>query len=417
MRRPVRWGVAGAVAPALAIAWLMATSALAADEQAGAAAGKREFNIIPVAGGDSDIGIAVGQLSSLARLKPGPDLYNWRLESGTFISFKLRDDGIVVPLHDYYLQLTLRELGPGGRIRLDVRGSYTGRSTLKFYGIGNASPEPPPTVSNADKEYSSNYPEAWVRARIRLRADFELHVGSVSWYDWLGVRTNSILAMDATSGPPDVRSIIGPLAPHAVQLFEFGLFYDSRDNEIVSRRGAFHTLTARFSPALADWMPYSYQQVNASTRFYATLVPRWLTVSWRLVGDVLLGQPPFYELARFEEASAIGGVKGVRGVPAERYYGKVKVFQNLEVRSEVVRFHINGKQYTLAAAAFFDAGRVWTELGRAHPDLDGTGIGLKYGIGGGLRLYQGETFVVRGDVAWSPDAKPVAGYFAAGQIF
>jgi hypothetical protein len=414
---PVRLRGAGLAALALAIAWLIPAGALAADEQAGTAAGKREFNIIPVAGGDSDIGIAVGQLSSLARLKPGPDLYNWRLESGTFISFKLRDEGIVIPVHDYYLQLTLRDLGPGGRVRLDVRGSYTGRSTLKFYGIGNASPEPPPTVSNTDKEYGSNYPEAWVRVRVRLRADFELHVGSVSWYDWLDVRPNSILAMDAASGPPDVRRIIGPLGPHAVQLFELGLFYDSRDNEIVTRRGAFHTLTARFSPALADWTPFSYQQVNASTRFYATLVPRWLIVSWRLVGDVLLGQPPFYELARFEEASAIGGAKGVRGVPAERYYGKVKVFQNLEVRSEVLRFYIKGKQYTLGAAGFFDAGRVWTELGRAHPELDGAGIGLKYGVGGGLRLHQGETFVVRGDVAWSPDAKPVAGYFAAGQIF
>ena len=95
----------------------------------------------------------------------------------------------------------------------------------------------------------------------------------------------------------------------------------------------------------------------------------------------------------------------------------MKLFQNLEARSEVAHFHIKGKHYTLSAAAFFDAGRVWTELGRAHPDLDGTGLGLKYGVGGGLRLHQGETFVVRGDVAWSPDARPVAGYFAAGQIF
>ena len=74
-------------------------------------------------------------------------------------------------------------------------------------------------------------------------------------------------------------------------------------------------------------MPYSYQQINASTRFYVTPVPRWLTISGRVVGDLLLGDPPFYELARFEETSAIGGLKGVRGVPAERYYGKVKLFR------------------------------------------------------------------------------------------
>ena len=101
-------------------------------------------------------------------------------------------------------------------------------------------------------------------------------------------------------------------------------------------------------------------------------------MSWRVVGDVLLGQPPFYELARFEEVSAIGGAKGVRGVPAERYYGKVKVFQNLEARSEVARFHIKGKQYTLSAAAFFDAGGV-DRAGRAHPELTAPASGSNTG--------------------------------------
>ncbi len=71
----------------------------------------------------------------------------------------------------------------------------------------------------------------------------------------------------------------------------------------------------------------------------------------------------------------------------------------------------------LSVAACLDGGRSWTELGHTHPDLDGTGLGLKYGIGGGLRLQEGHTFVVRADVAWSPDARPVGAYFAAGQIF
>jgi hypothetical protein len=406
MRRPLRLPLAALIA-----SFLAASPSLAQE------AGKREFNIVPIAGGDSDIGVAIGQLSSWARLKPGPDLYAWRFESGTFISFKLRDEGVVVPLQDYYLLLTLRDLGPGGRIRLDMRGSYTLRSTLKFYGIGNASPEPPPTVSNANKEYGRSYPAGFVRARVYLGAGLELHAGTLFWYNWTDVRPDSILAMEQAAGSPTVMSIIGDVHPHGVQLFEGGLFYDTRDNEIVTRAGAFHTLTARISPALADWMPYSYQQINATTRFYVTPVPRWLTVSARVVGDLLFGDPPFYELARFEETSAIGGLKGVRGVPSERYYGKVKLFGNFETRSDLWTFHLRGKPYVLAAAAFFDAGRVWTELGRANPDLDGTGIGLKYGVGGGLRLAQGQTFVVRGDVAWSPDAKPIAGYFAAGQIF
>ena len=320
-------------------------------------------------------------------------------------------------MHDYYLQLTLRDLGPGGRVRLDMRGSYTGRSTLKFYGLGNAAPEPPPTFSNYDREYGRNYPEAWVRARVRLRADFELHAGSVFWYDWVNVHPDSLLAIEAASGPPDVTIDHRPpgCSRGAAVRARLDLRQPRQRDRHAARRLS-HVDRALQPGAGRAGCRTPTSRSNASTRFYATLVPRWLIVSWRLVGDVLLGQPPFYELARFEEVSAIGGAKGVRGVPAERYYGKVKLFQNLEARSEVVRFHIKGKPYTLAGAAFFDAGRVWTELGRAHPELDGTGIGLKYGVGGGLRLHQGETFVVRGDVAWSPDAKPIAGYFAAGQI-
>ena len=103
---------------------------------------------------------------------------------------------------------------------------------------------------------------------------------------------------------------------------------------------------------------------------------RWLKWWFRLVGDALLGAPPFYELARFDETPAIGGGKAVRGVPAQRYYGKVKVFGNLEVRSDdSCRSRLVGKTLMLGVAAFIDVGRTWTELGTTHPELDGTGSG------------------------------------------
>jgi outer membrane protein assembly factor BamA len=256
----------------------------------------------------------------------------------------------------------------------------------------------------------------WMRARIRIQGPLELHLGGVGWYSWLDVPVEGTLNAAQTAGPPVVRDLTGNFAPHGVVLGEIGAIYDSRDNEILTREGGYHTVTLRVSPAVTAQLPYGYQQVNGTSRFYWTPRP-WLTVAWRGVADVLLGDPPFYELERFEETSALGGLKGVRGVPAQRYYGKVKILQNLEVRSDVWDFRIRGKDYVLATAAFFDAGRVWTELGRRHPDLDGRGIGLKYGVGGGLRLQQGKTFVVRLDVAWSPDADPVGAYFAAGQIF
>ena len=376
----------------------------------------RELNLVPIAGGDSDIGAGVGEIGDWAAIGPGCSVYCWRLESSAFISFKIRDGQVIIPFQDYFGVWTLPAVGPDGRLRLDVRPAFTDETTLNFYGIGNQTPFPANT-SLPDREYGRMHPSLSGELRARIVPHWFLQVGNVYTVNRLTVRPTSLLAQEQTAGPPDVRALLGGFATHGVELIELGVEYDSRDNEIVTTRGMFHALQLRISPRMGSFTPYAYEQIDATSRFYLTPVPRWLTLSWRVVADVLLGDPPFYEMARFDDTPAIGGGKAVRGIPAQRYYGKVKVFQNFEVRSELYPFTLGKKRLVLGAAAFFDAGRSWTELTRAHPDLDGTGIGLKYGTGVGLRLQEGTTFVVRADLAWSPDARPIGAYFAAGQIF
>jgi len=143
---------------------------------------------------------------------------------------------------------------------------------------------------------------------------------------------------------------------------------------------------------------------------------RRITLAARAVGDWMFGNVPFYELSRFDDTYALGGTTGVRGVPAQRYYGKRKVFGNLELRVEVATFPALGKSLTLGVVPFFDAGRLWADSD-AQPELDGQGPGIKYGYGGGVRVQSGSSFLIRLDVAASPDASPVSGYFSAGQMF
>jgi outer membrane protein assembly factor BamA len=377
----------------------------------------REFNIVPIVGGDSDVGLGAGEVSDWASLAPGYVPYKWRLESAAFITFKEQDGDVIIPFQDYSLLLTAPDLGTRKRLRLDVRGAFTNEATLKYYGIGNASPLPPPSVDIRDTEYARVHPTLTVEARLAMGHHFFLQVGDQYTYNRLTVRPSTLLAADEANGSPEVRSLLGTFGAHGVDLLELGIQYDSRDNEVDTRRGMFHQLQARFSPRVDGWLPYQYAQLDATGRFYFTPVPRWWSVSWRVVGDVLVGSPPFYELARFDETPAIGGGNAVRGVPAQRYYGKVKLFENFETRSDLWPFRVRKKRLVLAVAAFLDAGRVWTEIGHAHPDLDGSGLGLKYGVGGGLRVQEGQTFVVRLDLAWSPDANPIGAYFAAGEIF
>jgi outer membrane protein assembly factor BamA len=381
-------------------------------------AAHHELNIIPIAGGDSDVGLGFGEVSDMAGMAPGYAPYKWLLQSQAFITFKEQDGVLVNPFQDYSLLLTLPDFDGHKRLRLDVRGSFTDEATLKYYGFGNASSLPPPGTDIRVNEYDRIHPTLTAEARLTLAKRWFLLLGNQYTYNHLKVAPTSQLAMDQTGGSPEVRTLLLPnFASHGVDLTEVAVEYDSRDNEIVTHRGMYHTLKMRLSPHIGEALPYGYAQVNATARFYVTPVPRRLTLSWRVVGDTLLGSPPFYELARFDETPAIGGVNAIRGVPAQRYYGKVKLFQNLEARSEIRSFQVKKKTLIVGLAAFLDAGRVWTELSHANPALDGTGLGLKYGFGGGLRVQEGQTFVVRLDLAWSPDARPLGAYFAAGEIF
>lgn len=58
-------------------------------------AGKLELNVFPIVGGDSDVGIGGGQVSNLARLGATPGSFLWKIEDATFVTFKLRDGGLI----------------------------------------------------------------------------------------------------------------------------------------------------------------------------------------------------------------------------------------------------------------------------------------------------------------------------------
>lgn len=379
-------------------------------------AGKREFNFFPIAGGDSDVGFGGGQLSNWARLGSQEGSFVWKVEDAAFVTFKVRDGDLIVPFIDIYTRLTVPRFGPGGRFRIEVRPSYTDERTLGYYGIGNATTHSG-GLPSFETEYRRIHPTLAARLRMKIVGGLFVMAGSSLTASWLEVPSQSMLLRDVRSPNPVVRRLISNIRSNAVELLELALEYDTRDNETAPRQGQYHTMLARFSPAVAEWMPYQYLQLEAMSRVYFTPVPRWLSLSARLVADVLIGAPPFYELARFDDTPAIGGGKAVRGVPAQRYHGKVKLFGNFEARSDVWSFKVAGKPMRLGVATFLDAGRTWTELSSAHPELDGTGLGLKYGVGMGLRLHEGRTFVVRADLAWSPDARPIGGYFGAGHIF
>ena len=360
----------------------------------------REVTVIPFVGGDSDIGWGLGFIAGLADVPTSGTTtefpYLWRLEASGFATFKLSP--FSAPYQDHYLLLTVPRLF-GRKIRLDARASFTSEATLTYFGVGDAS------VQN-DAAYDANpykyqygwiHPTLWVRARFPVAPSLYMVLGNEYTQSWLDIHPGSVLAADIASKNPDVRSALGQVVPdHATDGFEYALIYDTRNDETAPTLGGYHQLDVRFYPGGTGSIPYRFASVDLMGRIYQKLDPKRVVFAARGVIDSKFGDPPFYELARFLDTPAVGGSGGVRGVPGYRYYGKAKVFTNLEVRTLFAEFPLFGEPVRLHAVGFLDVGRVWSDY-HAAPELDGLGLGLKYGVGIGVRFQRGSSFVLRGD--------------------
>ena len=367
----------------------------------------REVGLFPLIGGDTDNGFGLGAIGSIAVFDKDNPVYLWKLDFSGFYATKHFPPS---PSYiDASAKLTLPQL-LDDRLRLELRPSFTLDEALPFYGLGNKPPVPTTTVRDRDF-YQRLHPSMFGLARWRL---------SKHWYLLGALRAtyNKI----TTAAASTLQTEIGPTDPyltkgHGVLNASAGISYDSRDNELAPTKGQYHQIKALASPRIGDAVPYSYQQYNAIARFYVTLIPRRIVLALRGVVDLQTGNVPVYEESRYEDTSAIGGGQGVRGVPAYSFYGRLKTFGNVEVRYKPWRFSALSRRFVVGFAGFVDAGRLWTDAMHKHPELDGTGLGLHWGAGGGIRIQQGRSFLVRADVAYSPDAKPIGVYVEADEAF
>lgn len=374
-----------------------------------------EFTLVPFVGGNSDVGWGGGYVTSIAGVEQGYDPYVYRVESAGTITFQPEGDSVRVPYIDDYLLLMFPHVIKD-RLRIEARLSYTREATLKYYGIGNASTIPEGSDPTSDYfEYLRVHPNLTLTSELRYGAAL-LNWGFSYTHNSFEIPDEGKLAEDLASAPERVRALLRGSDSHASVAYKLGVGFDTRSNEVSPQTGMYHTARVDFSPGSIAGDVGRWARINGSLRFYAPLLPRRIVLALRLLGDFLVGDSPFYELARFDDTYAIGGVKGVRGVPAQRYHGKIKTFGNLELRNELFEFDLFGEARRLGVTVFADGGRTWADY-RVDPELDGSGLGLKYGLGGGLRLSSGKSFVLRLDVAWSPDAEPVSAYLMSGHQF
>ena len=377
-----------------------------------------ELALLPGVTVSSETGFGFGALGAVAGFEPGYTPYRWRLQASAQLAVREGVDGEVEwPVQSYWLLFDLPQLGARW-LRLSGKLGFRKHAALGWYGVGNASGDAPATGADDDAgryfRYERLFPEATVIARAQLGGPLSLFAATTLTYDEISVYEGTRLARDLED--EGQRSLLVGLRPHGDLIVRAGVLYDSRDDETSPTSGMLHELTLEAGVGLGE--AFSYGRLHAEARFFVPVAGPHLVVAARVLADVMLGEPPFYELSRmggYTPQDGIAGAHGVRGLPGQRYAGEVKLVGNLELRSHLLGFEVGEQRFKVGIASFVDTGRVFTELTEAHLGLDGGDLGLKVGVGGGLRLGWGETFVGRIDAAWSPDG--VGFYALAGHMF
>ncbi|HET6345652.1 MAG TPA: hypothetical protein VFH51_12020, partial [Myxococcota bacterium] len=119
---------------ALALLWVpsAATAALEQDVILKPHPNRREFGMIPLVGGDSDFGIAVGAIASVASFEETATPYLWRAEISAMQSFKHDRSGWQNPFQDYYVKMAFPALFDN-QFSLTLRAAYTRYNQLWYY--------------------------------------------------------------------------------------------------------------------------------------------------------------------------------------------------------------------------------------------------------------------------------------------
>jgi hypothetical protein len=410
------------------VRWLALTAALLAPPAARADTNEKpvpldperyELAGFPIVGGNSDIGVQFGGAATLTRFHDVVRPYLWNLDLLLSASVKSDSNGTRLVQQSHVLRLDAPNLVPA-KVRLDARGSFQRTINAGYFGLGNAaSADVPRGETGPGRLFQYVQQEARVRAitRIHTKSPFDIALGAIVRYEAPDTYVGSKLADDTRSG-----TVVGA-DDAALGGLAAGVMVDTRDSEFVTTRGIFYQIGLGGTGGTADRVAFA----NASTvlSHYAPIIEPVYFAS-RFIASFEAGRVPFYDQQQggtFEPQYLFGGESGVRGVPQGRYAGLVKVVSNVEIRSTPFpRFRILGQRMRIGTTTFFDAGRVWRDY-HFDPVSDGTKLGLKYGVGGGLFVQWGEAAIFRIEAAYSPDAVaenpgfPVGIYVADGLMF
>lgn len=351
----------------------------------------------------TDDGVNVGIIGSVFRYDGKTAPYKTRI--GGLVSFTSK--GI---LYDY---IDVDALGlAGGNLRLTTRVAFDSRFTEPFCGVGGdvtcseedargQLDELDPPVPDPDEDtlrrwyfmaYRQPFALAWARYqlsdkphRIELLGNYRL-----SYFHPFEKYPNTLFADEGTWVADEERGF--------TSVIQAGIMADNRDNEPSPFRGYWVEATVR--GASKYWgSQFNWFGFNTTLRGYVPLASDGrLTIADRFVFDGIVGSPNTKELdwmGGYQPYNGAGGARSLRGIRQDRYRGKVKLINQLELRWRVYRWEPGNTTVDFYAQPFLDVAMVgaeWDDFGKS-PFRAGEGLAVRVAIN--------QNFILRGDFATS----------------
>jgi outer membrane protein assembly factor BamA len=386
---------------------------------------------LPLIGGNSDIGFMFGAAATLTHFDRGAKPYAWNMDLVLSTSLKNTGSGVGFAQQNYVWNWDIPNL-LGGKLRLNPVIYYQRTVDQGYFGLGNGSSAVAPPSSPRFFQYLDSELRAQQFARIAMGKGFDLALVSTFRAEAPTVYPGSLLAIDATTKNSDGTPLLHGVQPVpkdsalGIGMLSGGVIYDSRNNEIFPRSGAFHQLGVKAAQGLPYDANVQYGELGANFSWMFPIFHRAVVLATRLVADLEFGNVPFYDLFTggvFQSNDMPGGPRGIRGVPSGRYLGRIKAIANAELRTLPVGFRLLGQTFHMGGDLFFDTGRIWLDYTFRSPLDRSSGPGLKYGTGAGLYFLWGQAALFRVEVAYSPDQVaenpgfPVGVYVEDGVMF
>ncbi len=407
-----RW----ALVPSLALSTLLLLPARAAEPVKKGT----EVHLLPAVNYDTDLGLGLGAMTSIAGVDPQWRPFLWRLSILGYATVKLDPDTgrPQIIQQDHFVRLEMPKI-QGGRWRLTTELRMRRQTNTGYYGLGrDAATFRPEDAGRETYVWLFPYLDGVMERRLTTWHGTEVRAfgGARLGYSSTTIAPDSLLARDLARDPSDPRrALLAGTDPHFDAVARLGLVTDARDDEIVPTCGHLASVGARLGAGSREDLLWA--EVQADLRGYLALPGVPITLAARAAGSLTLGRPPLYELARIgglRPYEATGGAMGVRGVRLRRYHGLGNLLGNLEVRAHLVTVHLLGSRLDLRGLLFTDGLVTWADPIRRRIDAPPN---TALGVGGGLRLLMGTTFVVRADLGVSPTEGTSGFYLDVGHIF